>query len=586
MYLGNITGPKDVKKLSLEQLQSLAGEVREALFHRLTHTGGHFGPNFGVVEMTIAMHYVFESPKDKFVFDVSHQTYPHKMLTGRAYGYLDENRFHEISGYSEPSESDHDIFTIGHTSTSVSLATGLAKGRDAAGKTGNVIAVIGDGSLSGGEALEGLDYAGEMNSNLIIVVNDNEQSIAEIHGGLYKNLTELRESNGTASNNLFRAMGLDYVYVEEGNDIEKLIAAFEQVKDIDHPVVLHIHTQKGKGYELAETNREDWHWCMPFDRETGKSTMTFEGEDYGSLSGELILDKMAKDKSVVFVTAAVPGSVGFPKGNRDKAGEQYIDVGIAEEQAVAMCSGIAKNGGKPIFGTNATFIQRTYDQYSHDVCINQSPVTTIMNYTSVWGLNDVTHLGIYTISMLSNIPNLIYMAPTNKEEYLAMLDWSIEQQEHPVIISMPGNGVIGAKYPVAASYDDVHTYQMCEQGEEVAVLALGDFFQMGQEAAGEIEKKIGKKVTLINPRYASGLDEKMLESLKKDHCVVVTLEDGILDGGFGQRVASYYGASDMKVLNFGLKNAFYDRYDAAKLLEENHLTKDLIAEDVCAILQK
>ena len=584
MYLEKIQGPDDVKKLSMEQLNVLAGEMREALFNRLTKTGGHFGPNFGVVEMTIAMHYVFDSPKDKFVFDVSHQTYPHKMLTGRAYGYLDENRFHEISGYSEPSESEHDIFTIGHTSTSVSLATGLAKGRDAVGGKENIIAVIGDGSLSGGEALEGLDFAGEMTSNLIVVVNDNEQSIAEIHGGLYKNLTELRESNGEAPNNLFRAMGLDYIYEEEGNNIEKLIALFKKVKDIDHPIAVHIHTQKGKGYEPAEENREAWHWCMPFDRTTGKPLMTFEGEDYSTLTGDLLLEKMKKDKSVVFVTAAVPSNVGFPKANREKAGSQYIDVGIAEEQAVAMCSGIAKNGGKPIFGTNATFIQRTYDQFSQDVCINQSPVTTILNYSSILGLNDVTHLGFYTISMLSNIPNLVYLAPTCKEEYLAMLDWSVDQNKYPVVISMPGNGVHPAKYPVASSYDSLNEYQVCEKGEEVAVLALGDFFQLGEEAARSIEKETGKKVTLINPRFASGLDEKLLSDLKKNHRVIVTLEDGILEGGFGHKVAGYYSASDMKVLNFGLKKEFYDRYDAEQLLEENHLTKDWIAKDVKEVL--
>lgn len=584
MYLEKINGSEDVKKLSMEELHALAGEMREALFHRLTHTGGHFGPNFGVVEMTIAMHYVFNSPVDKFVFDVSHQTYPHKMLTGRAYGCLDENRFHEISGYSEPSESDHDFFTVGHTSTSVSLATGLAKGRDVTGGTENIIAVIGDGSLSGGEALEGLDYAGEMKSNLIIVINDNEQSIAEVHGGLYKNLTELRNTNGKAENNLFRAMGLDYIYEEDGNNIEKLIALFEKVKDIDHPIAVHIHTQKGKGYAPAEENREAWHWCMPFDRTTGQPTVTFAGEDYSTLTEDLILSKMKKDPSVVFVTAAVPSNVGFPKANREKAGDQYIDVGIAEEQAVAMCSGIAKNGGKPIFGTNATFIQRTYDQISQDVCINKSPVTMIMNYTSVLGLNDVTHLGIYTIAMLGNIPELVYLAPTCKEEYLAMLDWSIEQQEHPVVISIPGNGVHAAKYPVASDYSQINKYQVCKKGDTVAVLALGDFFQLGEEAVSEIEKQTGRQVTLINPRYASGLDLELLEDLKKDHSVVVTLEDGILEGGFGQRVAAYYGASDMKVQNFGLKKEFYDRYDAAKLMEENHLTAGQIAEDVKNLL--
>lgn len=580
MYLEKINGPVDVKKLNVAELKTLAGEMREGLFNRLTVHGGHFGPNFGMVEATIALHYVFNSPEDKFVFDVSHQTYPHKMLTGRAYGYLYPERFNEVSGYSDPEESEHDHFIIGHTSTSISLATGLAKGRDVNGRNENIVAIIGDGSLSGGEALEGLDTAGEMNTNLIIVVNDNEQSIAEVHGGLYKNLDELRATNGKASTNLFKAMGLDYMYVEEGNDIEKLIEAFSKVKDIDHPIVVHIHTQKGMGYAPAVADRESWHWCMPFNRETGEPTITFEGEDYSELTGDLILDKMEKDKSVVFVTAAVPANVGFPKANREKAGSQYIDVGIAEEQGIAMCSGIAKNGGKAIFGTNATFIQRVYDQISHDVCINKSPVTIILNYTSVFGLNDVTHLGIYTISMLSNIPELVYMCPTNKEEYLAMLDWSIEQKEHPVLISMPGNGVIPASYPVDKNYDEINKYQICENGSEIAILALGDFFQLGQETAKEIEAKSGKKVTLINPRYASGLDEKLLEELKANHKTIITLEDGILDGGFGHRVASFYGSSDIKVFNYGLKKEFYDRYDVTELLKANRLTKEQIAEDV------
>lgn len=584
MYLEQIKGPADVKQMTLPELKALAEEMREAMFHRLTKTGGHFGPNFGVVEATIALHYVFDSPRDKLVFDISHQVYPHKLLTGRAYGYLEESRFHEISGYSNPAESEHDFFTIGHTSTSISLATGLAKGRDAAGGHENIIAVIGDGSLSGGEALEGLDFAGEMTTNLIIVVNDNEQSIAENHGGLYKNLKQLRESDGRAANNLFRAMGLDYVYQGQGNDIEQLIETFRQVKDVGHPVVVHIHTQKGKGYPPAQTNREAWHWCAPFDRETGKTTAALEGENYAELSGELLLKKMQADPRVIFVTAAVPTCMGFFKEIREKAGGQYIDVGIAEEQAVAMCSGIAKNGGKPVFGTNATFLQRTYDQLSQDLCLNGSPASIVISSASVYGMRDVTHLGLYAIPMLSNIPRLVCLAPCCKEEYLAMLEWSIDQQEHPVVILVPSNGVHCAQYPVAADYSRLNTYQVCQRGSQVALLALGDFFQLGQAAAAELEKKLGQPVTLINPRYASGLDEILLEELKKDHQCVVTLEDGILDGGFGQRVAGFYGASPMKVLNFGLKRDFYDRYDVQELLKAHHLTPEQIAEDAAALL--
>lgn len=560
MYLEKINSPEDLKKLNMEELEKLAEEIRKALMNRLTKRGGHFGPNFGMVETIIAMHYVFESPKDKFVFDVSHQTYPHKMLTGRKNGYLYEEHFGEVSGYTNPEESEHDFFNIGHTSTSISLASGLAKARDLKGDNENIIAVIGDGSLSGGEAFEGLDYVGsELNSNFIVVVNDNQQSIAENHGGIYKNLEELRNTNGMAENNLFKAFGLDYIYQSEGNNIEKMIETFEKVKNIDHPIVVHINTQKGKGYKLAEKNKEDWHWCMPFDEETGKTTAQFgDVEDYATLTADYLLEKMKKDKTIVAVTPAMPTTIGFDIERRKQAGKQFVDVGIAEEQAVALISGIAKNGGKPILGTNSTFIQRTYDQISQDLCINNNPATIVLNYTSVAGLNDVTHLGIFTISAFSHIPNLVILAPTNKDEYMSMLEWSIEQKEHPVMILMPGNGVINDGRTAEKDYNNINKYKVEEQGEKVAILALGDFYQIGEEVAKEVKEKLGFTPTLINPRYVTGLDKELLEDLKKNHKLVITLEDGILDGGFGSSIASYYGDTDMKVKNYGLKKEFID----------------------------
>ena len=468
MYLEKINGPEDVKKLNLDELNILAEEIREGLFNRLTKIGGHFGPNFGFVEATIAMHYVFNSPKDKFVFDVSHQTYPHKMLTGRAYGYIDDDRMHEVSGYSAPDESAHDHFIIGHTSTSVSLACGLAKGRDLKGDKENIVAVIGDGSLSGGEALEALDFAGsELNSNLIIVVNDNQQSIAENHGGLYKNLTELR--NGTAKTNLFTAFGLDYIYEENGNDIAKLIELFKKVKDIDHPIVVHINTIKGKGYTPAVEHREAWHWTVPFDRETGKKQSFGDGESYQTLTSDLLLEKIKSDKEVIAIAAGVPVAFGFTEDKRKIAGKQYADVGIAEEHAVALSSGIAKQGCKPVFGTNATFIQRTYDQISQDLCVNKNPATIVIGYSSVWGLNDVTHLGIFALSAFSHIPNLLVLAPTNKQEYLSMLDWSIDQKQYPVAIRAPRNGVFYAKGSVDTDYSDINKYLVTRNGSKVAV---------------------------------------------------------------------------------------------------------------------
>lgn len=580
MYLEKINQPSDIRSLRYEELDQLAAEMRKALLHKLSKNGGHFGPNFGMVEATIALHYVFNSPVDKFVFDVSHQSYCHKMLTGRKEAFLSEDHFHDVSGYTNPEESEHDFFNVGHTSTSVSLACGLAKARDLKGDKENIVAVIGDGSLSGGEALEGIDFASELESNIIIIVNDNDMSIAENHGGLYKNLKELRESNGTAACNLFKAMGLDYVYLEEGNDIPKLIDTFEKVKDIGHPIVVHIHTQKRKGYKPAEEHKEDWHWCMPFDIETGKSTVSFDGEDYGQLTCDYLMGKMKKDPKVVAIVAAVPTNIGFTEDKRKEAGKQFVDVGIAEEHAIAMASGIAKNGGKPVFATHSSFMQRTYDQLSQDLCINENPATILVNTASIYGMNDVTHLGIYDIPLISNIPNMVYLAPTNRQEYFAMLDWSIEQDQYPVAIRIPCNGVISTTEDVDTDYSDLNKYQIKISGSNIAILALGDFFDIGEKLAKAVLEKTGVMPTLINPRYITGLDEELLENLKKDHTIVITLEDGILDGGFGEKIARFYGPSDVKVYNYGIKKEFLDRYAIEDVLKENHLTVPQILEDV------
>ena len=583
MYIENINGPEDVKKLSVDQMHVLAQEMRDALLKRASIHGGHFGPNFGMVEATIALHYVFDSPKDKMVFDVSHQTYPHKMLTGRKDAYLYEEKYDDVSGYSNPAESEHDHFIIGHTSTSVSLACGLAKARDLNGKDGNVIAVIGDGSLSGGEALEGLDYAAELGGNLIIVVNDNDMSIAENHGGLYQNLKLLRETKGQAECNLFKAMGLDYVYVDEGNDVKTLIDAFTSVKDSKKAVVVHIKTLKGKGYALAEENKENWHWCMPFHIENGEPLMTMEGEDYSDVTAEYLLAKMKEDRSVVAITAATPAVMGFGKDKREEAGKQFVDVGIAEETAVAFASGIARNGGKPVYGVYSSFVQRTYDQLSQDLCINNSPATMIVYAASVYGMNDVTHLGIFDIPMISNIPNLVYLAPTTNEEYLAMLDWSIAQTEHPVAIRVPGGELVSDGVAVTKDFSQLNTYEVTQKGSKIAVIGLGTFYPLAKEVAAKLKAEKNIEATVINPYYITGVDKALLEELKKEHDVVITLEDGILDGGFGEKIARFYGNSDVKVYNYGLKKEFLDRYDVNEVLKENHLTAEQIVEDIFSL---
>lgn len=584
MYIENINSPADVKKLNIMQLNVLAEEMRHALLTRASRHGGHFGPNFGMVEAIIAMHYVFDSPKDKIVFDVSHQCYPHKMLTGRKDAYLYEEHYDDVSGYTNPDESEHDFFTVGHTSTSISLACGLSKARDLNGEDGNVIAVIGDGSLSGGEALEGLDFASELNSNMIIVANDNDMSIAENHGGLYANLKLLRETNGQSECNLFKAMNLDYIYVDKGNDIASLIEAFEKVKDTKKAVVIHINTLKGKGYAPAEQNKEKWHWHMPFDIATGESLFKGGEPDFADASLEYLLRKMDEDKSVVAITAGTPTVMGFTADMRAKAGKQFVDVGIAEETAVALASGIAANGGKPVFGVYSSFIQRAYDQITQDVCINGNAVTFAVFAGSVYGMNDVTHLGLQDIPMLNSIPGLIYLAPVTKEDYIAMLDWSLTQNEYPVAIKVPGGRMISTGVPVTKDFSNLDTYEITKKGSRVAILGLGTFYETAVKAANILKTSLGIDATVINPYYISGIDANTLNELKKDHAVVATLEDGYLEGGFGAKIAAFYGSSDMKVLNFGIKKEFIDRYDASEVLKDNHLTPEQIAEDIAATL--
>lgn len=583
-YLDHINAPQDIKTLSFQELEALAEEIRQAILNRDSKTGGHVGPNLGIVEATIALHYVFDSPKDKIIFDVSHQSYPHKILTGRKDGFLTEEGMARISGYTNPDESAHDFFKVGHTSTSISLACGLAKARDLKAEKHNVIAVIGDGSLSGGEALEGLSNAAVLNSNMIIVVNDNEMSIAENHGGLYTNLRQLRESNGKSSDNLFKALGFDYHYVANGNSIEDMVAAFRMVKDGNKPTVLHIHTIKGKGYPLAEENKEKWHWSLPFDVESGETTLHFgEGENYNDITFNFLNERLKKDKDIVVLTAGTPGAFGWTPERRAAFGDNYVDVGIAEEQAVAMSSALAKGGCKPVFCVWSSFIQRTYDQLSQDLAINNNPAVILVFAGAISGM-DVTHLGSFDIPLVSNIPNIVHLAPTTREEYLAMLDWGINQRNHPVVIRVPQE-VISQVQQAETDYETLNRYQLVRQGKEVAIIAAGSFFALGKEVVKKLQEH-QIEATLINPRYLSGIDQAMLNQLKDDHKIVVTLEDGQLDGGFGEKIARFYGPTDMKVLNFGAIKEFTDRVPLAELYQRYRLTPELISADILKVINR
>lgn len=583
--LDQINAPSDLKNLSGAELIQLTHEIREQLLVRLSATGGHVGSNLGMIEATVALHTVFNSPVDKIVFDVSHQCYTHKFLTGRKFAYLDPTKYADVTGFTNPAESEHDLFAVGHTSTAVSLACGLAKARDLKGEHYNVIAVVGDGALSGGEAFEGLNNAAALESNLIILVNDNDMSIAENHGGIYQNLKALRETGGKAPCNFFRALGLDYRFVSDGNDLMKVLAALSGVKDIDHPVVVHMCTVKGKGYPFAETDQESWHQRGPFDRATGEQLQPPDNvETYENLTRDFLAERMKQDPTVAAITAGTPKILGFDERLRRQYPRQFIDVGIAEEHAVALASGIAKNGGKPVFGVSSTFLQRTYDQLSHDLALNHSPAVILVFFAGI-AQGSQTHMGVFDIPLVRSIPNLICLAPTCKEEYLRMLDWGLCQYLHPVMIRVPGITTTARSAELLPEYGPPVRYEVAAWGNRVAILALGRFFTLGLQVKEALENATGIHATLVNPRCVSDMDTDVLETIKARHQVVVTLEDGVLDGGFGEMIAAFYGAPGIKVLNYGARKEFVDLAAVETLYDRYRLTVEQITSDILATLQ-
>lgn len=581
MILENILGPQDLKKLTIEELHTLTDETRTVLLEKISSHGGHSGPNLGMVEMTVALHHVFDSPVDKIIFDVSHQTYIHKMLTGRQKTFIDPKHYDDVSGYTNPKESEHDLFTIGHTSTSLSLASGILHARDLKNEKSNVVAIIGDGALSGGMAYEGLNTIATLGTNAIIIINDNDQSIAKNpKGGIYAALESLRETKGQAANNIFKALGYDYHYLEDGNNLEELISLFKEVKDIDHPVVLHIYTEKGKGFEPAERNHEKFHAGGPFSLETGEYIKKgIVSQTYNSITSEYLTKKINEDPLAVVINAGTPGIV-FNKKLREQLGSQFVDVGIAEEQAVTMTTGLAKNGAKPVWAVLSTFLQRTYDQLSHDMALNNQAGVVLVYSASINSMNDESHLGFFDIPFISHIPNFVYLAPTNKEEHLAMLEWAINQNEHPVAIRVPVGSVVETGKEDKTDYSILNKNKVEKFGEQVAIFGVGNFYNLAEEVSEKLKSEYNIEATLINPRFLTGLDKELLNSLKENHKLVVTVEDGIVEGGYGQTVASYLGNTELRVQNYGIDKKFYDRYNVEELMKENGLTVENIVKNI------
>ena len=583
--LDNINSPRDLKSLSLQELTRLCDEIREQMIIRSSVTGGHVGSNLGMIEATVALHYVFNSPIDKIVFDVSHQCYTHKLLTGRRSAYTVVSEYGTVSGFTNPEESEHDIFSIGHTSTAISLACGLAKARDLRGESSNIIAVSGDGALSGGEAFEGLNNAAVLESNIIILINDNNMSIAENHGGIYKNLELLRSTDGKAECNIFRALGFEYKFISDGNNLVEVVKILSEVKNTERPVVVHMCTEKGRGYRFSENDKEKWHYMPPFDIASGEPNYKADAsETYENLTRDFLIKKMSENSDIVAVTAGTPKILGFDKKLREQYSNQFTDVGIAEEHAVAYISGIAKNGSKPVFGVSSTFLPRTYDQLSHDLALNKSPAVILVFFAGI-SCGSQTHMGVFDIPLIMSIPNVIYLAPTCREEYIDMLEWSIEQSSYPVIIRIPEIYTSSRNVKLLHEYNFPAKYEIVKQGNDVAVLALGGFFELGLKITEKLKTEHEINAALINPRYINSLDEKMLKSLADNKFkLIVTLEDGVLDGGFGEAIAGFYGKTHIKILNFGAKKEFVNHISALEQYRKYHLTVEQIAADILAEL--
>lgn len=584
MELENIKSPADIKGLSYEELTKIADQMRQAVLNRTSQIGGHVGPNLGSVETIIAMHYVFDAPRDRLVYDVSHQAFPHKMLTGRVDGYLYREDFAKVGEYTDPKESpEYDIFYAGHTSPALSLCVGLAKARDLKKDNYNIVALVGDGALSGGVAFEGLDAGGALNSNLICIINDNQMAIAENHGGMYGHLTNLRETNGTSSDNLFKAFNWDYVYVAEGNNVQKVIEALKAVKGTNRPTIVHVNTQKGEGYTPAEQYREAFHYRDPYDIATGELLKVAEGPSYHQVVKDFILRSSKKYHNFLAISSATPDDFGLNARDREALGEHYMDVAIAEQTGVSVLAGAARDGAKAVYAVVATFLQRAYDQLIEDWAMDNSPALLIVAETGIRAIHDQTHLGFWDIAMITSIPDIIYLAPANLEEYDAMLEWGLSQDKFKVAVRQPSYSTEHADYDVDTDYSDLNKFKVIKSGKDVALIGAGDFLVKARTVADLLAQK-GINATLINPRFISGVDNELLESLKKDHKLVVTLEDGSLEGGFGQRIASALGTSDLKVLNFGLEKKFVDRYKTKDLEEAYNLLPEQITEKIISIL--
>ncbi|MGL5749820.1 MAG: 1-deoxy-D-xylulose-5-phosphate synthase [Paraclostridium sp.] len=617
-YLDKVNSPKDIKNMSTHEMDLLAKDIRKFLVRSVSNTGGHLASNLGVVELTLALHKVFNSPSDKIVWDVGHQAYVHKIITGRKDNFRTLRQFNGLSGFPKENESEHDIFDTGHSSTSISIGAGLACSRDIKGENFSVISVIGDGSITGGMALEALNHIGYVKTKMIVILNDNEMSIDKNVGGMSKHLSSLiRNSkvnrvkdevekilNVAPGGNLisktahkfkdsiisnfipqdcafFESIGIKYSGPIDGHDIDEIVSALEYANKQDGPVILHVITKKGKGYKFAEQEPHKYHGVSKFDIKIGIQESS--NKSISSAVGDKLIDLANKDENVVAITAAMPSGTGLNKFS-DTYPSRYYDVGIAEQHAVAFACGLAKNNMKPYFAVYSSFLQRAYDQIIHDMAITNKNVTLLIDRAGLVGNDGETHHGMFDLSYLNSIPNISVMAPKDTKELELMMDLSLEI-DGPIAIRYPrGNSYFlekGVYEPIKLGQ-----YEVINNGNDVAIFAIGNMVKQSIEAA-EILKNKGIQPTIVNARFLKPIDEELINEVLKTHRYVVTIEDNIVTGGFGSRINKFLidNNYDNKILNIALDEEFIPHGDVNALYDSYGLSVDCIVDKVENLLK-
>lgn len=621
--LERINQPEDIKQLSVDELLVLAEDIRRFMIEKLSATGGHLSSNLGVVELTLVLHYLYNSPKDKFIFDVGHQSYVHKILTGRKHMFDTLRKYKGMCGFIKKSESEHDVWEAGHSSTSLSAAMGMAMARDFKGESNKVIALIGDGSLTGGMALEALNHIGHEKRKLTVVLNDNEMSIAPNVGALHNYLTKIRSDKhykkvkeevehllkkipaigGTlaktaervkdsmkyllVSGMLFEEFGLTYFGPVDGHNIPLLLDTFRQADNVEGPVLIHVVTTKGKGYTPAEADSFAWHGASPYKIESGQMVKSSGLPQYTDIFGNTLIELAKRDSRIVAVTPAMPGGSGLLTFAKQFPG-RMIDVGIAEQHAATLCGALAGEGMKPIFAVYSTFLQRAYDQVVHDICRQNLNVAFAIDRAGFVGADGETHQGVYDIAFLRSLPNIVVMMPKDENEMRNMMKTALEYNDGPIAVRYPRIAVRGVEPEKEMRSIPIGSWETVREGEGVALLAIGPMVELAEQAADVLNMQ-GLKAEVINARFVKPLDAEMLKRLAKQNTSLVVIEEGAVLGGLGSAILEFYAMNEidgMQIRIMGVPDYFVEHGSVKEQRAEVGLTVESIAAQATSLMPR